>query len=226
MARPTSKPAIAALILAVSPLAAHTPVNGAFPLRAERFSAPLTAEPAQKTQPNWDRIPDLCRQLRAEGWRPPPDGIGSPETGERVVGGSLKIFHCHLRRTLPGAGKGATVTALMQLRGGNGLSLRAELWSEAQRTATLDAAAQDIARLARDLNITLPGGLAQAVRTAEAFQDEDGNLTFRIRIDTREEELRIQPDLKPQDVPLLAVEIEVEPEPRVRVPSTPPFDSR
>jgi hypothetical protein len=56
MASLTSTPAFAALVLAVSLPPAHVPLTDLVTHRVERFTAAASAEPAQTTPPNWDRI--------------------------------------------------------------------------------------------------------------------------------------------------------------------------
>jgi hypothetical protein len=168
--------------------------------------------------PRWEKVPDLCRQLRAEGWKAKPDGAGDPTTGElrHVVGRSLTIFICHLRQDLP-PGTGAKpdrVEVFMQHGGGQSLEVNASVWVAANRTATLDAAARTLARVARDLNLQLPPDMLERVRQGDdSWSDTIEDLHFDISKTTREEELRTQPDLKASDVPLVVFSVSIGPEP-------------
>jgi hypothetical protein len=171
------------------------------------------AESMQGKTPQWQKIPQVCKQLRAEGWRPrDPLGDGDHETGEARVGGSVNIFLCKLRLPLParGRGKPSRLELFMQHRGGETLSLKAEVWEAADRAATLDAAATWVTRLLRDLQLPLPADLPVAIRTADPWQDDPANLQFEVSVSKRESAIG-QPDLKPEDVPLLEVTISVKP---------------
>jgi hypothetical protein len=175
----------------------------------------LTASPGASVI-QWKKVPDLCRQLRAEGWKPKPDGAGDPETGEMRHGGrALKIFVCQLRQDLPSAAgvRSGHVDIHMQHGGGDNLSVSASVWTAANRTATLDAAARTLARVARDLNLKLPPELLERVRQGDdSWWEVIEDLRFNISKTTREEELLTQPDLKPNDVPLVTFEISIKPD--------------
>jgi hypothetical protein len=164
----------------------------------------------------WKKVPDLCRQLRAEGWKPKPDGAGDPETGEMRHGGrALKIFVCQLRQDLPSAAgaRSGHVDIHMQHGGGDNLSVSASVWTAANRTATLDTAARTLARVARDLNLKLPPEMLERVRQGDdSWWEVVEDLRFNISKTTREGELLTQPDLKPNDVPLVTFEISIKPD--------------
>jgi hypothetical protein len=175
----------------------------------------LAASP-QAGATQWRKVPDVCRQLRGEGWKPKPDGAGDPKTGEmRYEGRALKIFVCQLVQDLPSTAgaKPSNVGVFMQHGGGESLSISASFWTAADRTATLDAAARTLARVARDLDLKLPSNFLERVRQGDdSSWDTLDNLRFDISKTTRESELMTQPDLKPNDVPLLTFEISIKPD--------------
>jgi hypothetical protein len=167
--------------------------------------------------PRWEKVPDLCRQLRAEGWKAKPDGAGDPTTGElrHVIGRSLTIFICDLRQDLPtGAGaKRDQVEVFMQHGGGRSLIVNASVWAAANRTSTLDAAARTLARVARDISLKLPTDMLERVRQGDdSWSDTIEDLRFDISKTTREQELVSLPDLKPSDVPLVVFKVSIGPD--------------
>jgi hypothetical protein len=183
-------------------------------LTATLIASVFAASPeADATQ--WRKAPDLCRQLRAEGWKPTPDGAGDPETGDmRYSGRALKIFVCQLRQDLPSAAgaKPASVDVFMQHGGDESLTVSASVWTAADRTATLDAAARALARVARDLNLKLPSNFLERVRQGDdSSWDTLENLRFDISKTTRETAW-IPPDQKASDVPLVEFKISIKPD--------------
>jgi hypothetical protein len=184
-------------------------------LAATMIAFVLAASPEAGSTP-WRKVPDLCRQLRAEGWKPTPDGAGDPKTGEmRYEGRALKIFVCTLRQDRPSAAgvKPASVDVFMQHGGGDSLSFSASVWTAADQTATLDAAARALARVARDLNLKMPSNFLDRVRQGDdSSWDTLEDLRFEITKSTRESELMGQPDVKASDVPLVTFEISIKPD--------------
>jgi hypothetical protein len=178
----------------------------------------LTATPVaageQGQAPQWAEMRPLCGRLQKEGWQP-ADPLGQEDEGraEVRVGGGSGIFLCRLTRALPMPGRGtpSEVEVFMQHRGGDNVMVSALIWRDADRQAALDAAADLFARITRDLRVTVPAGFASAIRQGEdAGEDQDG-LTFSIATTTREAERVSQPDLKPEDVPQLKVDVTITP---------------
>lgn len=165
---------------------------------------------AEAREPQWRKSRGLCRQLRAEGWKPSPEAPGDPATGELLHG---SIFVCLLRQHLPArAGeKPAHIDVFMQHGGGDNLTIIADVWAAADRAATLAAVASTLGRVARELEIALPADMIEGIKSGERWSDEAEDLSFDIWKTSRESELIAQPDLKPGDVPLVAFKVSVEP---------------
>lgn len=171
----------------------------------------LTLAAALVTQDaGWSRVPELCRQLHAEGWRSPDGDDG----GLTELGGALKITLCRLERPLPSAGRGTPprLEVFLQGRGGRALTVTADIWDERDRQRTLAAAADRFTTLARSLQLMPPPGLAAATAAGEPWEDDAGGLHYRLSRETREEERRIRPDAAADEIPWLRVTITAEPE--------------
>lgn len=177
-------------------------------------TAPLVTAQGQSSPPRWTEVPALCGRLQKEGWQPAnPSGGSEPARAAVRVGGALDIYLCRVKRTVPAEGRGraAELEVFMQHRGGHNATITARVWRDTDREATLQSAADLFARMLQELRISAPGGLSRAIRTGDPFADEQDGLSFRISTTTRDEEIRTQPDLKPEDVPRLAVVVSVEP---------------
>lgn len=179
------------------------------------FIAFFSAAPPEAGATQWRKAPALCRQLRAEGWKPTPDGAGDPATGEMRYGGrALEIFVCQLRQALPSTSgaRPAHVDVFIQHGGGESLAVSATVWTDADRTATLDAAARAVARVARGLNLKLPSNFLDRVRQGDdSSWDTLESLRFDISKSTRETAW-IPPDQKASDVPLVEFKISIKPD--------------
>jgi hypothetical protein len=176
-------------------------------------AAPVTAGEQGKA-PQWAEIPALCGRLQKEGWKP-ADPLGQEEEGraEVRVGGGSGIFLCRVKRALPMHGRGipTELEVFMQHRGGDNVSVSARIWRDADRQAALEAAVELFSRLVRDLGVTAPAGFAAAIRQGEDVEEDQDGLTFSVAATTRAMERRSQPDLEPEDVPWLKVDISVAP---------------
>jgi hypothetical protein len=166
-------------------------------------------------EPRWADALAICGRLRADGWRSadPLGGPDAPDAPDVTVGGAVGIQLCRVTRTLPSAARGRppALEVFLQHRGGHAANITAGFWQAADRAATLAAAADLTTRLARDLGITLPPELTAAVLTADTYDDTHAGVSLRVTTSTREEEVRVQHDLKPESVPLLSVEISFTP---------------
>jgi hypothetical protein len=162
-------------------------------------------------EPQWSRAPTICRQLRIEGWLPANPLGGSGAESEARVGGASDIYLCRVARTLASARRHqpAHVEVFLQHRGGDALTITVRFFDERDRRAALDAGAAIGARLVRELALPAPAGFDTAVRAGDAWSDDAGGLRFRISRTSRQEELVSQPDLTPDAVPLLAVQISI-----------------
>jgi len=121
---------------------------------------------------------------------------------------------CQLRQQLPAPAhaKPAYIDVFMQHGGGESISVTASFWVDADRMATLEAAARTLARIAHDLDLPLPADVLERVKKGDdSSWDELENLRFDFSETTRETELRTQPDLKPSDVPLVTFRVSVKP---------------
>lgn len=165
---------------------------------------------AETGEPQWRKSRDLCRQLRAEGWKASPEAPGDPATGEMRHG---NIFVCRLRQHLPArtGDKPAHIDVFMQHGGGDNLTVIADVWAAADQAATLAAVASTLGRVARELAIALPGDMLEAVKSGERWSDEVDDLSFDLSPTTRASELIGRPDMKPADVPLVTFKVSVEP---------------
>jgi hypothetical protein len=178
----------------------------------------LTAAPVaageQGKAPQWAEIRPLCGRLQKEGWKP-ADPLGQEDEGraEVRVGGRVGIFLCRVKRALPMQGRGTPteLEVFMQHRGGDNVSVSARIWRDADRQAALEGAAELFTRLVRDLGMTAPAGFAAAIRQGQEPDEEEDGLRFSVSKRTREMERNSQPDLKPEDVPLLTVDVSIEP---------------
>lgn len=178
----------------------------------------LTAAPVatweQRTEPQWAEIRPLCGRLQKEGWKT-SDPLGAEEEGraEVRVGGAIGIYLCRVTRVLstPGRGTPSALEVFMQHRGGDNVTVSARIWRDADREAALAAAAELFTRLARDLRVAVPALLVPAIRRGESFDEDHDGVTFAVTATTRAMERVSQPDLKPEDVPLLNVNVSVTP---------------
>jgi hypothetical protein len=189
------------------------------------MAAGAAAVLAQEGGAQWHRVPEVCRQLQADGWKPEdPLGRGAGPAEVRV-GGGLAIDLCRVTRTLDGeAGRRtpASLTVFMQHRGGDALSVTGRFYEEAGRQRTLDAVAAWSARLAILLDVDLPADVPASIRRGEERHGgvSTGScpgcpparpvLTYEVAHTTRQSELVSQPDLKPEDVPLATVTLTVQ----------------
>ncbi len=199
----------------MSPLA---PVDLLLPLGVlAALAAGAARDSADNGGPRWDRVPHVCRVLQAEGWRP-LDPLGSgPGPGSATIGGKLALFVCKLDREWPARGKSKAprLELFAQRGGGGGLSVRADLWDEAQREPTLREAADLFARLAGELRLANPEltQLLDALRRGVPESSDVDELRWEVTTETRRERLVSEPDLRPEDVPLLAVTVAIRPQP-------------
>lgn len=170
---------------------------------------------AQSATPRWAGIPDVCAGMRAAGWAP-EDPLGGTGGGQARVGGRARIDLCKGARQLPSAAGARTpsrLTLFMQYRGGSNVSLAGEIWNEADRATVLTAMRAELDRLARTLRFTVPPDVAAAVSAADAAEDEAPGVSYRVSTETRAAAIMGQPDVKPEQVPLLLVSLEISEEP-------------
>jgi hypothetical protein len=186
-------------------VAAASGANGASPYETVEVQRASTG-------PQWQRATGLCRQLRSEGWAP-ADPLGGEDAGdgEARIGGALDIRLCRVVRALPATagGRPSQLAVFLQHRGGDAMNVTVGFFDARDRRAALDAGAAIVTRLTRELRLPAPAGLETAIRVGDDWQDDIDGLRIRVSTTTRQAELVMSPDLKPESVPLLSVEISI-----------------
>jgi hypothetical protein len=163
-------------------------------------------------EPRWGEARAICGRLRAEGWRA-ESPVGGAPVADVTVGGSTAIQLCKVARALPatGGGRAPTLDVFLQHRGGDAASLGASYWHAGDRVATLAAAADAAARLARELGMPLAAGARAAILAGDSFEAAERGVTTKVSIETREGERISQPDLAPEAIPLLRLNVSFAP---------------
>lgn len=131
-------------------------------------SAQTFGKPLQKT----------CAQLRSDGWTAPVDPLtNKPGKAETNLPGVMYL--CMLSRVLVPAGSGHApdLQALLSNDGHeSSVILSADIWCAADRTATFDALAKQLERLAG----SVPAPISSAIRAGKEAKATANGLSFEV----------------------------------------------
>jgi hypothetical protein len=134
-----------------------------FAVAAEPFGKPL-----QKT----------CAQLQSDGWTARVDlRTGKPRPAEMNIPGVA--YMCLLTHGLPPTGSGHAPdleVLLSSAEQGPGITLSASIWCAADRTATFDALAKQLERIAG----SVPEPISSAIRAGKDAKATANGLSFQV----------------------------------------------
>jgi hypothetical protein len=119
-----------------------------------------------------------CADLQADGWTAPTD-VQTNERGKAEMSIPGVMYLCMLTRALPpvGSGHAPDLQALLSSASGeSSLILSADLWCVADRTATFDALARQLERVAG----SVPKPILLAVREGKEATATAEGLSFKV----------------------------------------------
>jgi hypothetical protein len=130
------------------------------------------AEPFGKT------FQKTCAQLQGDGWTAPID-LQTKKPGKAEMNIPAIMYICMLTRELKptGSGHAPDLQALLSNDGdGSSLILSADIWCAADRTATFDALAKQLERIAG----SVPVPISSAIRAGKGARSTANGLSFEV----------------------------------------------
>ncbi|HEV7504650.1 MAG TPA: hypothetical protein VGS07_07050 [Thermoanaerobaculia bacterium] len=138
------------------------------------LSLPLSAS----AQPFGKPLQKTCAQLRSDGWTAPID-LQTNKPGKAEINLPGVMYLCTLTRVLAPAGTGHApdLQALLSNDGhDSSVILSASIWCAADRTATFDALAKQLERLAG----SVPPAISSAIRAGKEAKTTASGLSFEV----------------------------------------------